>query len=228
LPTQGESRSDGTIRCSGIVSAQSDEGRIGGTINVMSRFFFYLLCAGILLVGGAGYAQSAALSAHDSVQQQPDKQQPPPNAPAPRSKKSNEEVSSSNDTKIDLSPPPDDANHPGADASSDITEFHVYDPHKADKDVEVGDFYFKRKNYPAAISRYRGALKWKPNDAIATFRLAQALEKVGSLEDARANYQAYLKILPRGPFAEDAKKALQRLTLESQSRSDTSDKDKRR
>ncbi len=193
----------------------------------MARWIFALVVAALLTV--ASWGQDSHRGS-DSPQpqaspQQPERQQlPPPNGAPPRSHKGNSEESSSNDTKIDLSPPADDASHPGANATSDINEFHVYDPHKADKDVEVGDFYFKRKNYVAAISRYRSALKWKPNDAIATFRLAQALEKTGQLEDARANYEGYLKILPNGPFSAEAKSALQRLTLQSQSQTDTPEK----
>ncbi len=145
-------------------------------------------------------------------------QQNPGPTPPPRKRSGNDEESSSHDTKVDLSPPPDDATHPGSAAASDVEEFHAYDPHKAEKDVEVGDFYFKRKNYKAAISRYRGALKWKPNDAIATFHLAQALDKSGDAEGARENYEAYLKILPHGPNAPEAQKALQRLGLQTQTR----------
>src|SRR5271168_4971013 len=87
--------------------------------------------------------------------------------------------SSSRDTKIDISPPKDDdKNHPqsstavsdaeleAAPAPSDVQEFHPWDPHKAAKDVEVGDFYFKRKNYRAALARYQDALLWKNNDAL--------------------------------------------------------------
>ncbi len=142
--------------------------------------------------------------------------QAPP--PTERKRAGNDEESSSKDTKVDLSPPADDVTHPGSAAASDVNEFHAYDPHKAEKDVEVGDFYFKRKNYKAAISRYRSALTWKPNDAVATFRLAQALERNGELAEARRNYEAYLKILPHGPNAEEAQKAVERLTLQSQSR----------
>jgi tetratricopeptide (TPR) repeat protein len=130
------------------------------------------------------------------------------------------EESSSKDTRIDLSPPSDDQkNHPqsGAamvdaeDAASDVQEMHPWDPHKAAKDVEVGDFYFKRKNYRAAMERYREALVYKPNDAIANFRLAECSEKTGNQSDAIAHYQEYLKILPHGPLAPDAQKALDRL-----------------
>ena len=93
----------------------------------------------------------------------------------------------------------------------DVQEFHPWDPHKAAKDIEVGDFYFKRKNYRAALDRYREALIYKPNDAVANFRLAECEEKAGQPADAVTHYEAYLKILPHGPQAEDAQKGLARL-----------------
>jgi tetratricopeptide (TPR) repeat protein len=131
--------------------------------------------------------------------------------------------SSSKDTQIDLSPPENDArSHPqsseavaNADAESSggssVREFHIWDPHKAAKSVEVGDFYFKRKNYHAAEDRYREALQYKDNDAIATFRLAVCLEKLDRPDDARAEYESYLRILPHGPLAEEAQKSIDRL-----------------
>lgn len=134
------------------------------------------------------------------------------------------EESSSKDTRVDLSPPKDDEkNHPmsGAaisdaqEAPSDVQEMHPWDPHKAAKDVEVGDYYFKRKNYKAAIERYKHALIYKQDDAIATYRLAESLDKTGDLTEAVTYYRAYLKILPHGPYAADAQKALGRLTAES-------------
>ncbi len=88
---------------------------------------------------------------------------------------------------------------------------HPWDPHKAAKDVEVGDFYFKRKNYRAAESRYREALLYKDNDAGATYRLAECLEKMGRPEEAREEYESYLRILPSGRDSEHARKALERL-----------------
>ena len=130
--------------------------------------------------------------------------------------------SSSKDTQIDLSPPANDAKeHPkssdiladegSAGGGGDTTEFHPWDPHKAAKDVEVGDYYFKRKNYVGAESRYREALVYKDSDAIATYKLAVCLEKMNRLDEALAQYQAYLKILPSGPEAGEAKKAVERL-----------------
>ena len=123
--------------------------------------------------------------------------------------------SSSKQTEIDVSPPKDDVkNHPYSselDDGSDVGEFHAWDPHKAMKAIEVGDFYFKKENYRAAISRYQEALQWKPNDAEATFKLAESYDKSGDTADAIETYQSYLKILPHGPYAEKTQKALERL-----------------
>lgn len=122
--------------------------------------------------------------------------------------------SSSKDTQVDISAPEkDSAKHPDSeDATATTGEFRPFNPHKAVKNVEVGDYYFSQKNYRAAISRYREALEWKPNDAIATFRLAQALDKNGDTKEAVENYQSYLKILPQGPFSKDSRKAVERIT----------------
>ena len=90
-------------------------------------------------------------------------------------------------------------------------ELHEWNPLRAMKDVEVGDFYYKQENYKAAISRFREALQFKPNDAVATFKLAQSLEKIKQFEEARARYEEYLTILKDGPSAGEARKALERL-----------------
>src|SRR4051812_41868112 len=122
--------------------------------------------------------------------------------------------SSSKDNKIDLSPPKgDDVVHsdPDDDADSDVMETKPWNPHKAAKDIEVGDFYAKRKNYKAAISRYREALAYKPRDAEATFKLAQCLEATKVNDEALQTYLEYLKILPNGEFAAEAKAAVLRL-----------------
>jgi len=197
------------------------------------RSLFLLL---VLSCGAAAWSQNSSPSSST-----PSKAQPPdstsskpttaqnPNLAPPRSDSINASElgnepgqSSSKDTLIDLSPPADDAKaHPqssgagkdegGPSGSSDVGEFHPWNPHKAAKDIEVGDFYFKRKNYRAAEDRYREALFYKDNDAVATFRLAQCLEKMDQPDEARKEFENYLKILPHGPQAEAAHKAIDRL-----------------
>ncbi len=190
----------------------------------------------VLIVTIAAWSQSSSNNAPASSSQAPSPsssnkgQTARPNLDPPRSDRVNVDQlgdepgnSSSKDTQIDLSPPPDDAkahpqssdilqDEPGdASGSGDVAEFHPWDPHKAAKDVEVGDFYFKKKNYRAAEDRYREALLYKDNDAIATFRLAQCLEKLERPEEALQQYESYLKILPYGPEAETCRKAIERL-----------------
>jgi tetratricopeptide (TPR) repeat protein len=134
------------------------------------------------------------------------------------------EESSSHDTRIDIGPPKNDAkNHPGSKEAvedlditenidvSGVQEFHPWNPMKALKNIEVGDFYFKRKNYKAALERYKEALYYKDGDALASFRLAVCQEKLGDKTEARKYYEQYLKILPEGTFAKDAHASLDRL-----------------
>jgi tetratricopeptide (TPR) repeat protein len=147
-------------------------------------------------------------------------------APADKTSERDREAqeSSSRDTRIDISPPKDDdKNHPYSKAAvadleeeerpenSDVQEFHPWNPMKAMKDVEVGDFYFKRKNYRAALDRYKEALFYKDNDAMASLRLAECQEKLGDKAEAKKYYEQYLKILPEGEFAKEAHAGLERL-----------------
>lgn len=118
---------------------------------------------------------------------------------------------SSKESKGESGAPLGDAQeHPESDTGG-TGEMHVWNPHKADKDVEVGDYHMRRKNYPAAESRYREALDFQNNNAPAMFGLAQALEREKKSSEAAQYYALYLKTLPHGPKADDAKSALQRL-----------------
>jgi tetratricopeptide (TPR) repeat protein len=176
-----------------------------------------LILAFSLCLGGWAGAQVDQLPPSDKG--------PAPSQEPPRYEPEREPgVSSSRDTKIDITPPKDDAkSHPNSssavvdaetEASSDVQELHPWDPHKAAKDVEVGDFYFRRKNYRASLDRYREALLYKPDDAVANFRMAESFEKLDEPDEAATHYQEYLKILPRGPLSASAEKALARLKAE--------------
>ena len=82
---------------------------------------------------------------------------------------------------------------------------------------DAGEIYFRDKNYRGSESRFREALRYEPTDPVATFELAESLEKLGKRDEARDAYQTYLIILPNGPSAADAKKALKRLPSPSSS-----------
>jgi tetratricopeptide (TPR) repeat protein len=177
----------------------------------MRRFVFVAVVS--LFMGGWAIAQQ---------QSQPDQDHPDQNQAPPRSAPQSEPgESSSHDTRVDLSPPKDDTkDHPNSgvvetnpedEPPSDTQEMHPWNPYRAMKDDEVGEYYFKKKNYRAALARYQDALVWKEKDAVANFRMAQCYEKLDQPDQAIPHYEEYLKILPDGPYAKDARKALQKL-----------------
>ena len=179
------------------------------------RFRYLILAILCLWFTGVAVAQD-----QQPVERVPtDKSAPPPKdnrESPPRADNVPAGESSSKQTRIDVSPPSDDTKkHPEADLgdnAGDVDEFTPYSPMRAMKDVEIGDFYFKvKQNYPAAISRYREALEYKPHDAEATFKLAEVLNKTGDKAGAVENYQAYLKILPDGPYAKRAREEVDKL-----------------
>jgi tetratricopeptide (TPR) repeat protein len=133
---------------------------------------------------------------------------PPPRSDQPGSENPNE--SSSRDTQVDLSPPSNDYEHEGAEIS-DVTEFHKYDPHRADKDLEVGGYYEKQGNYRGALLRYEDALDYMPNNPTATFRLAEIYDKLKQPQMAARYLVLYRRLAPKGEFADEAKRLQEKL-----------------
>ncbi len=93
----------------------------------------------------------------------------------------------------------------------EVVEMKPYDPHKAEKDIEVGDFYYKRQNYKAAIGRYEESLQLRPGSPSVTFKLADAYEKDKKPEQAAIYYSEYVRQYPKGRQIAQAQAALQRL-----------------
>ena len=192
----------------------------------MRRFVFTILLS--FFLGGWAVAQQQPQPDHDQQEQPGQNQAPPRSTPATESGES-----SSRDTRVDISPPKDDAkNHPNSgvvetnpedEPEADVQEMHPWNPYRAMKDDEVGDYYFKRKSFKAALARYQDALIWKEKDAVANFRMAQCYEKLDQPDQAIPHYEEYLKILPDGPYAKEARKALQKLKR-AEAKNETSQK----
>ena len=120
--------------------------------------------------------------------------------------------SSSRETKINLAAPKNEASAYPESAESDVSEVHNWDPHRAQKDIEVGDYYAKRGNYRGALGRYESAIAFQDNNAEAMWKAAQTAEKMGQQDKALRHYNEYLRTLPRGDHAADAQRAVQRLS----------------
>jgi tetratricopeptide (TPR) repeat protein len=160
--------------------------------------------------GGTSAQPKAKRSEATQTQSQPSRQpqQAEQQNPAPSPEPQGE--SSSKDSQTDFEGE-SRSNLPVPVEDVDEKVFRPWDPHRAAKDVEVGEYYLKQKNYRAALDRFNDALVYKPNDAEATFDLGVTQEKLDLFAQARQSYSRYLEILPAGPKAKECQEALKRL-----------------
>ena len=101
--------------------------------------------------------------------------------------------------------------------SGDVQKSFHYVPPSARQSVEIGDFYFHRKDYRGALSRYEEAAKHDPYYAPAYLGLGKVYDKMGKRREALAAYRKYLDTLPSQKQADEATgahKAIRRLERE--------------
>jgi tetratricopeptide (TPR) repeat protein len=104
-------------------------------------------------------------------------------------------------------------------ASAQISATHAptpetspaWDPLKANKDMEVGTFYFKKGNYDAAIDRFQEAARLQPGLASPYLRLGETYEKTKNLPKAVASYRKYLELYRAAPDAKTVSKRIEEL-----------------
>ena len=123
----------------------------------------------------------------------------PEGQPAPSTENLASDVSSSEQTQV-----------PGVVPTEAACPEFGADPIEAAQNADVGDFYFKEKNYRAALSRYKEADQQKPNDPAIHLRLARAYEKLDQRDHARKYYQLAADAR-EGFWTAEAKAALARL-----------------
>jgi len=92
---------------------------------------------------------------------------------------------------------------PEEDTSLAVTEYS-FNPLQSKKDVQTGNFYFKKRSYLAAAGRFRAATKWDDSNLEAWLRLGEAEEKI---KDPKAAREAYAKYLELASDPKDAKSA---------------------
>jgi tetratricopeptide (TPR) repeat protein len=90
-------------------------------------------------------------------------------------------------------------------------EEYSFNPLQAEKDVQIGNYYFKKGSYRAAALRFRRATKWNDGYAEAWLRLGEAEEKQKDGEAARQAYAKYLELSPDAKNAGDIRKKLEKL-----------------
>ena len=79
-----------------------------------------------------------------------------------------------------------------------------YVPPSAKQSVEIGDFYFRRKKFRGALSRYEEAARDDPYYAPAYLGMGKVYEKMGKDREALTAYNKYLDTLPSKKQADEA------------------------
>jgi tetratricopeptide (TPR) repeat protein len=102
----------------------------------------------------------------------------------------------------------------GKDASETPT-IKEQNPALAKQNITIGNFYFKQKNYAAAIERYLEATEYQSNSIPAFEALARAYEKNGDITKAIDTYKSYIDKNPGSPGAFDFRIRLENLEKKS-------------
>ena len=90
----------------------------------------------------------------------------------------------------------------------------AWDPVRAEKDIEVGQYYMRKGDVDAAIDRFQDATTAKPGYALPFRYLGEAQEKKGLKKQAIKSYQRYLDLYPRAEDGEKVRKKIEKLYKE--------------
>jgi len=99
---------------------------------------------------------------------------------------------------------------PEEDESLTVKEY-TFNPLQAQKEVSVGNYYFKKGSFRAAALRFREATKWNAGDAEAWLRLGDAAEKQKDSKTIKEAYSKYLELSPDAKNAAEIRKKIEKL-----------------
>jgi outer membrane protein assembly factor BamD (BamD/ComL family) len=88
---------------------------------------------------------------------------------------------------------------------------YTFNPLQAEKEMKIGDFYFRKKSYKAAAGRYEEATRWNPQLDEAFYKLGRALEEMERPEAATQAFEKYLASSPDSRRASEVKKRIAEL-----------------
>ncbi len=124
---------------------------------------------------------------------------------------------SSKPPDVPAAPPPKTAAKQKKDtATQNAPDQPAWDPLRAEKDLEVGQYYMKKGDLDAAIDRFQDATAAKPGYAIPFRFLAEAQEKKGLKKQAIKSYQRYLDLYPHAEDGDKVRKKIDKLYKEVQ------------
>jgi tetratricopeptide (TPR) repeat protein len=91
------------------------------------------------------------------------------------------------------------------------TKEYSFNPIQAEKEVKVGEYYFKKGNYRAAAQRFREATKWNQGYGEAWLRLGETAEKQKDSKTAKEAYAKYLELAPDAKDASEIRKKVEKM-----------------
>lgn len=99
---------------------------------------------------------------------------------------------------------------PEEDKSLSVDSYS-FNPLQAQKDLTVGNYYFKQHKYRAAETRFREALKWNDGFGEAWLRLGEVEEKLKDPQAAKEAYSKYLEAASDAKNAAEIRKKVEKL-----------------
>ena len=99
---------------------------------------------------------------------------------------------------------------PEEDTSLAVKEYS-FNPLQAEKELQIGNFYFKTGKYRSAAMRFQEATKWNEGYSDAWLRLGETEEKLKDSKAAKEAYTKYLELASDAKNAAEIRKKLQKL-----------------
>jgi tetratricopeptide (TPR) repeat protein len=96
-------------------------------------------------------------------------------------------------------------------ATQNSSDQPTWDPLRAEKDLEVGQYYMRKGDVDAAIDRFQDATTAKPGYAIPFRYLGEAQEKKGLKKQAIKSYSRYLELYPHAEDGDKVRKKIDKL-----------------
>jgi tetratricopeptide (TPR) repeat protein len=104
------------------------------------------------------------------------------------------------------------ASKPNADnATQNASDQPTWDPLRAEKDMQVGQYYMHKGDIDAAIDRFEDAALAKPGYALPFRLLGEAQEKKGLKKQAIKSYKRYLDLYPHAEDKDKVQKKIDKL-----------------
>jgi tetratricopeptide (TPR) repeat protein len=135
-------------------------------------------------------------------------------APQARAQDPSQESSSKPASPPDDLKPKSKAKQKKDTATQNAPDQPTWDPLRAEKDLEVGQYYMRKGDLDAAIDRFQDATTAKPGYAIPFRYLAEAQEKKGLKKQAIKSYQRYLDLYPHAEDGDKVRKKIEKLHRE--------------